>query len=927
MAYAAVISLRQTIDRLLNSPHISILPPFTEFIDFETLKEQEQRMDSSTRSLSEVLHEMLGVDSSHERGSRKKFLPEILEFDSLQECLRRLDDSTSSSTSQRIYSLDVQIRETAYKLEDKIESHVLNQFLLSQSDGPPSLFSLDLQEVKQDIDSYTRKTTKLKDEYVKELSNDSLAEEEDDDDDDDDSVSSRTEFGGKKSTLVGLSDEIISCVYTIVHQLSKELEIVSIVGMAGIGKTTLAIEIFDHPAILQHFHHRAWVKVGPKYQLKDILRSILAQVNLGYDHKTLVEEGDGELADLKRVTRESLMGRRYLIVLDDVWKRVVWDELKKLLPKKRIGNRVLLTTRLQEVAHSASFVNTFEKSFMKKEQSWDLLREKVFGDEESCSYELEKAGKKIAEKCEGLPLTIVAVADILSKSEKTVKYWNKVAEKQNSVFFDAYEKISKVLLPSYIYLPQHLKPCFLYMGAFPQDYDIPLSKLINLWSAEGFLEVKPFETSEYLAWECLRGLVSKNVAMVRKRTSLNGIKSCGLHSAFWHLCLREARRNKFLHVLTSYADGLAQDIENQRRLCIHNNVLFGIKDVHNSMTSVSTTRSLLCTGPYHQYSVPVCSELRLLRVLDALTIRFYEFPIEVLKLIQLRYLALTYNGILPPSISKLWKLEYLIVHRHFCIVKSGANYSSYLPMEVWDMKELKHLEVTGRNLPNPSEGSLLPNLLTLLDVSPQSCTKDVFEGMPNLQKLGIRIEFAPDASESSNCFDHVSHLNELKSLKCVVVNPVFDTKVVAPPKFSIFPERLKKLSLSGFGYPWEDMNKIALLPNLEVLKLQCHAFRGSIWEMHGSALFRELRYLLIEDTDLVHWTAEDGSFPWLKRLSIKHCYKLERIPRRLITYGFLELIEVVDCNPSVVNVALEIEESREKRNNYIDVRIRSSWED
>ncbi|EYU45117.1 hypothetical protein MIMGU_mgv1a023882mg [Erythranthe guttata] len=393
---------------------------------------------------------MLGVDSSHERGSRKKFLPEILEFDSLQECLRRLDDSTSNNTSQRIYFLDVQIRETTYKLEDKIESHVLNRFLLTQFDGPQLLFSLDLQKVKQDIDSYTRKTTKLKDEYVKELSNNSLAEEEEEDDDDD-SVSSRTEFGGKKSTLVGLSDEIIFYVYTIVHQLSKELEIVSLVGMAGI-------------AILQHFHHRAWVKVVPKYQLKDILRSIVAQVNLGYDHKTLVAqvnlgydhktlveedgEGDGELADLKRVTRKSLMGRRYLIVLDDVWKRVVWDELEKLLPKKRIGNRVLLTTPLQEVAHSASFVNTFKKSFMKKEQSWDLLREKVFGDEESCSYELEKAENKIAEKREGLPLTIVVVADILSKSEKTVKYGNKVAEKQNSVFFDAYEKISKVLLPT-----------------------------------------------------------------------------------------------------------------------------------------------------------------------------------------------------------------------------------------------------------------------------------------------------------------------------------------------------------------------------------------------------------------------------------------------------------------------------------------------
>ncbi|KAI3464224.1 hypothetical protein Pfo_020887 [Paulownia fortunei] len=870
-------------------------------------------MDSSSKAFSEVVLEMLGVNSSLTRSSRKKFLPEILEFESLREVLKRLD-----SSSKRMNALDGQIRDASCKLEDVLESHVLNQFL-SQSEilgeeSHPLSFSLDLQEIKQDIDSFTQTVKKLKEEYIKELSN-PLSEE-------DDAVSSRIDFGVKKSNLVGLSHELIYFKHLLLRGLSKELEIVSILGMAGIGKTTLAKEIFEDPLILRHFNCRAWVTVGPKYQLKEILQSILAQVNP--DIAKLLTEGDEELADLKRMMYESLKGRRYLIVLDDIWKRPVWDDLK--FPKKKNGNRILLTTRLEEVAHSASFVNTCRKSFLNKEESWYLLREKVFG-KELCPPELEKAGKKIAENCEGLPLTIVTVGDLLSKDEKTPEYWKKVAEKENSIFMDANDQMYKVLFLSYNYLPQHLKACFLYMGVFPQNYEIPLSKLINLWRAEGFLEPEPFATSEYFALECLRGLVSRSIVMVRQNTSRNGIKTCGLHSAFWHLCIREAGKNKFLHVLNSYADGLAEDIKSQRRLCIHKSILFGIKDVYKSMASISTARFLLCTGPPHQYPVPICFGLRLLRVLDALSLRFYEFPIEVLKLVQLRYLALTYNGKLPASISKLWNLLCLIVYRHLSIKSSGAP--SYLPVEIWDMQEVKHLQIMGSDLPDPC-GALLPNLLTLLDVSAHSCTKGVLERIPNLKKLGIRIELAPDAAEPLCCFDHISHLDELESLKCVIVNPILRSEVAAPPPpLSIFPSGLKKLTLSGFGYPWEELSKIASLPNLEVFKLQCYAFRGPKWETCRWG-FPQLKVLLIEDNDLVHWTVGHDSFPWLEHLSIICCYKLEQIPRQF-AYGSLRMIELIDCNPLAVTRAKQIKEIGEKARDYldvyIDVRVHSSWDD
>ncbi|KAK6152014.1 hypothetical protein DH2020_014649 [Rehmannia glutinosa] len=673
MAYAAVISLKQTIKRLLNSSHISILPPSRETLEF---------------AYEEVL--------------------------SLQEVLEKFDTSNSSS-SERVNVLDEQIREAVCQLEDLLETNVSNQ-LLSQSEesclGGESCtfsFSLNLQELKHDIDSFSYLVYKLKEEYINELSS-SLPNEEDDDINI--SVPSRIYFERNKSKMVGLCDQFCEIRDRIMGK-----NIVSLLGMAGIGKTTLAKEIFVDPLVLNRFDCRAWVTVGPNYKLERIMKDILAQVNPDINDTMLVE-GENKLAQyLSKV----LNGRTHLVVFDDVWiPHFIFEFLRIISYDSYDCCRFLITTRLRKVAIRS---NTYlQVRLLNKEESWNLLREKVFS-QYSCPPQLEKAGKKIAENCDGLPLTIVTVAELLSNAdEMTLEYWNKAAEIESSVFNDAYDQISKVLLPSYKCLSQRLKACFLYMGVFPQNSEIPRSKLIKLWSAEGIIEPIKLGTLDDFADKYLKVLVSRSLVMVFEKSSR--VKTCGLHSVFWQLCKREAEKIKFFHVLSSYTHSLAKGITCQRRLSILNNTLFAIRDVYNTMTSILTARSLLCYGPPHQYPVQICSDLRLLRVLDALTIRFYEFPMEVLKLVQLRYLALTYNGKLPPSIFKLWNLQFLIVHQHVNIKSSGSQ--SFLPIEIWDMKELKHLQIMGSNLQDPC-GALLPNLLTLLDVSTHNCTKGILK--------------------------------------------------------------------------------------------------------------------------------------------------------------------------------------------------------
>lgn len=238
------------------------------------------------------------------------------------------------------------------------------------------------------------------------------------------------------------------------------------------------------------------------------------------------------------------------------------------------------------------------------------------------------------------------------------------------------------------------------------------------------------------------------------------------------------------------------------------------------------------------------------------------------------------------------------------------------------MQELRHLQVTGSNLPHPGEDSFLLNLVTLLDVSSRSCAKEILERMPCLQKLGIRIESRVEPL----CFsDHVSRLDKLERLKCVIVNPRIMAEVVP---LSILPSNLVKLTLSGCGFPWNEMSKISALPSLRFLKLRCYAFRGPKWEVHENE-FEKLEFLLIEDSDLQRMTlCGDGlCLHRLELLSIRNCYRLEEIP---LKFGKCETkIELVDCNPLPLSSANKLKEIRNEKYYFrhpLVLHVHSSWD-
>lgn len=198
-------------------------------------------------------------------------------------------------------------------------------------------------------------------------------------------------------------------------------------------------------------------------------------------------------------------------------------------------------------------------------------------------------------------------------------------------------------------------------------------------------------------------------------------------------------------MIKRYTDPFPENEDgSQQRLCFHKNVLLGFREVHEWMESVQGVRSFLCFGPQQRYPISLFLGFRLLKVLDALALRFYEFPHQVVDIVHLRYIAVTHDeDELPASISRLWNLEFLIVHRHHNIKKSSNAPVSYLPVEIWKLHKLKHLHCMGFDLPDPNsqldDSLVLRNLSTLSGVSARSCTARVLERTPKLENIGIRI--------------------------------------------------------------------------------------------------------------------------------------------------------------------------------------------
>ncbi|KAH0657488.1 hypothetical protein KY289_026236 [Solanum tuberosum] len=534
-----------------------------------------------------------------------------------------------------------------------------------------------------------------------------------------------------------------------------DLDVISITGMPGSGKTTLAYKVYNDKSVYSHFDLRAWCTVDQGYDEKKLLDKIFNQVS----------DSDSKLSeniDVADKLRKQLYGKRYLIVLDDVWDTTTWDELTRPFPEVEKGSRIILTTRKMEVAlHGKLYITPLNLRLLRSEESWELLEKRGFGNE-SCPDELLDVGKEIAENCKGLPLVVDLIAGVIAGRENKKSVWLEVVNNLHSFILKNEVEVMKVIEISYDHLPDHLKPCLLYFASRPKDKELTIYELKGLWGAEGFVEKTEMKSMEEVVKIYLDGLISSSLVICFNEIGDN--PTYQVHDLVHDYCLIKAREEKLFDLISSSATSdllprqITIDYDDDEEHFGLNFDLFGSnKKRHSgkhlySLTINGNEMGDCLSDTFH------LRHLRLLRVLDlgpSFIMVKDTLLNEICMLNHLRFLRIcTEVESLPLSFSNLWNLESLSVH----------NQGSTLVLlpRIWDLVKLRVLVMTACSFFDMdadesiliAEDTKLENLRILgkLMLSYSKDTEDIFKRFPNLQDLTFELKESWDYSTEQYWF-------------------------------------------------------------------------------------------------------------------------------------------------------------------------------
>ncbi|CAI9099925.1 OLC1v1036821C1 [Oldenlandia corymbosa var. corymbosa] len=719
--------------------------------------------------------------------------------------------------------------------------------------------------------------------------------------------------------IMDLKDESMAIIEKLIWG-TKGLHIVAVVGMPGLGKTTIAKRVYNDPSIVHHFRKLAWCCVSQVYKRRELYLDILTDVT-GADARQSYSGSSED--DLAEKLWKCLRQQKYLIVLDDVWNIDAWERIKQSFPDDNVGSRILITSRIQNLMAQGKVINcsVHPLRFLSDEESWGIMKGKLLRFHSSpLDDELSEIAKNIAKHCRGLPLSVVLVAGVLVGKRK--EFWKQIECSTSSRVVS--EMCMDVLELSYKHLPDYLKPCFLYFGAFQEDTVVRAGKLMTLWIAEGLIPRNDRKISLYrVAEKYLSDLISRSLVFGDARSTSGEIKTCRVHDLLHDLCLAKTQEDNFLHwvhyrdLVSSQSSSNSKKYENCYRMCIDAEW----EEFVNAVPASPFVHSLLAARqePIHVTCPSIIfNRFKLLNVLDLECISIdCPFPEEVTLIVHLRYLAIhLYAAKIPPSIANLWNLEVFILRLDW-----SRGFS--LPSTFWRMKSLRHVSFPLWRLTYGLENyeyGRLDNLEILAAPFLQlgNETDELLRKLPRLRKLKCYFPFISESD--SRMLAEMSHLTHLQSLNVLGCG-------IAPKgekwcQFIAFdlPCSLRKLSLKECKLPWSGISKIGELPNLEVLKLRTGAFSGTSWHAEDGK-FSKLKYLELHGLDIEEWSVEDDPFPCLEQLIVKCCGFLCEIPSDLGNIINLKKILIHECDRAS-NSAREIfEEQRENGNDFLEVVV------
>ncbi|KAH9750786.1 hypothetical protein KPL71_014015 [Citrus sinensis] len=290
---------------------------------------------------------------------------------------------------------------------------------------------------------------------------------------------------------VGERNELLSKLLCEGSEQQKGLHIISIVGMGGIGKTTLAQLACNHDEVKRKFDKILWVCVSETFEEFRVAKAIVEVLDGRESHLA-------EFHSLLQHIYESIAGKSFLLVLDDVWdgNYLKWEPFYRCLKNGLHGSKILVTTRKGSVASMMGSIDIISVKELAEEECWLLFNKIAFFDRSIEEREkLEQIGERIGGKCKGLPLAAKTIGSLMC-SKQTEEEWKRILNSDLWKVEEIEKDVLSSLLLSYNDLPSRVKRCFSYCDVFPKDYNIEKDKLITLWMAQGYLSAEEDEEME-----------------------------------------------------------------------------------------------------------------------------------------------------------------------------------------------------------------------------------------------------------------------------------------------------------------------------------------------------------------------------------------------------------------------------------------------
>ncbi|KAF7093874.1 hypothetical protein CFC21_096256 [Triticum aestivum] len=290
----------------------------------------------------------------------------------------------------------------------------------------------------------------------------------------------------ESTNIFGRDDDKEGVVKLLLDQQDqRNVQVLPIFGMGGLGKTALAKMVYNDQEVQEHFQLKMWHCVSDNFDVSAIVKSIIE----------LATNGRCDLPDrielLQKNLDEVIGQKRFFLVLDDVWneEKKLWeDELKPLLCSVGgPGSVIVVTCRSKQVASIMQTVDPVELAFLSEEDSWELFSNKAFSNGAEEQTELVTIGKRIVYKCGGLPLALKIMGGLLS-SKQQVHEWKTIEETNIGNNVGGKYEVMPILKLSYKHLSSEMKQCFAFCALFPKDYEMEKDMLIQLWMANGFIQ-------------------------------------------------------------------------------------------------------------------------------------------------------------------------------------------------------------------------------------------------------------------------------------------------------------------------------------------------------------------------------------------------------------------------------------------------------